>query len=84
MLDEAAVRAEAAIKAAGLPTRLGDVRPEPFSADALIAHCGQDKKAEGGKLTFVLVRAIGEAFVARDVDRQALHAFLVEAEGALA
>jgi len=79
-----AVRAEAAIKAAGLPTRLGDVRPEPFSADALIAHCGQDKKAEGGKLTFVLVRAIGEAFVARDVDRQALHAFLVEDEGALA
>ncbi len=73
-----AVRAQAAIKAAGLPTALADVRPEPFSADALIAHCGQDKKAEGGKLTFVLARGIGDAFVAKDVDRAALRAFLVE------
>ncbi|MCY1648907.1 3-dehydroquinate synthase [Caulobacter sp. SL161] len=76
-----AVRAQAAIKAAGLPTTLADVRPEPFRADALIAHCGQDKKAEGGKLTFVLARGIGDAFVAKDVDRAALRAFLIE-EGA--
>jgi 3-dehydroquinate synthase len=76
-----AARAEAAIKAAGLPTRLSDIRAEPFSADALIAHTAQDKKAEGGTLTFVLVRAIGDAFVAKDVDREALRAFLVE-EGA--
>ena len=73
-----AVRAEAAIKAAGLPTRMSDVRPKPFNADALIAHCGQDKKAEGGTLTFVLVRGIGDAFVAKDVDRGALRAFLIE------
>ena len=76
-----AVRAQAAIKAAGLPTTLSDIRPEPFNADALVAHCGQDKKAEGGTLTFVLVRGIGDAFVAKDVDRAALRAFLVE-EGA--
>lgn len=79
--SQEAVRAEAAIKAAGLPTTLADVRPEPFSADALIAHCSQDKKAEGGKLTFVLARGIGDAFVAKDVDREALRAFLI-AEGA--
>ncbi|MBW8860145.1 MAG: 3-dehydroquinate synthase, partial [Caulobacter sp.] len=54
----------------------------PFSADALIAHTAQDKKAEGGTLTFVLVRAIGDAFVARDVDREALRTFLIE-EGAI-
>jgi 3-dehydroquinate synthase len=77
-----AVRAVAAIKAAGLPTTMSDVRAEPFNADALVAHCGQDKKAEGGKLTFVLVRGIGDAFVAKDVDREALKAFLVE-EGAV-
>lgn len=76
-----AARAEAAIKAAGLPTTLADVRAEPFPADALIAHCGQDKKAEGGKLTFVLARGIGDAFVAKDVDREALRAFLLS-EGA--
>jgi 3-dehydroquinate synthase len=73
-----AVRAQTAIKAAGLPTTLTDVRPEPFAADALIAHCGQDKKAEDGKLTFVLARGIGDAFVAKDVDRAALKAFLIE------
>ena len=82
-----AIRAEAAIKAAGLPTRMSDVmrqsgRPEPFSADALIAHCGQDKKAEGGTLTFVLARGIGDAFVAKDVDRAALRTFLIE-DGAI-
>ena len=41
----------------------------------------QDKKAEGGALVLVLVRAIGQAFVARNVDPAALHAFLVR-EGA--
>ena len=73
-----AARAEAAIQAAGLPTRLSAVRAEPFNADRLIAHCGQDKKAEGGTLTFVLTRGIGQAFVAKDVDRAALRAFLIE------
>ena len=29
----------------------------------------QDKKAEGGALTFILARAIGEAFVAKGVER---------------
>jgi 3-dehydroquinate synthase len=42
---------------------------------------GQDKKAEGGRLTFVLARAIGEAFVAKGVDSEAVRAFLL-AEGA--
>ena len=42
----------------------------------------QDKKAEGGALTFVLARAIGDAFVAKNVDPEPLRAFLV-AEGAL-
>ena len=30
----------------------------------------QDKKAEAGTLTFILVRGIGEAFIARDVDER--------------
>ena len=32
----------------------------------------QDKKAEGGRLTLVLARRLGEAFVARDVDARQL------------
>jgi 3-dehydroquinate synthase len=47
----------------------------------LITHMGNDKKAEGGKLTFVLARSIGEAFVARGIDEARLRDFLI-AEGA--
>ena len=41
----------------------------------------QDKKAEGGRLTFILARGLGNAFVAKDVDPAVIKAFLVE-EGA--
>jgi 3-dehydroquinate synthetase len=37
---------------------------------------GQDKKVRDGKLTFILVRDIGQAFVARDVDPGKVRAFL--------
>jgi 3-dehydroquinate synthase len=76
-----AVRAERAIAAAGLPTRLAEIPGHPFRVDGLIASMAQDKKAQGGALTFVLVRAIGEAFVAKGVDAGPLREFLIE-EGA--
>ncbi|WP_374571395.1 3-dehydroquinate synthase [Phenylobacterium sp.] len=76
-----AVRASAAIAAAGLPTRMDEVTKTPFSAERLVRHMAQDKKAEGGKLTFILARAIGQAFTARDVDARAVRDFLT-AEGA--
>jgi 3-dehydroquinate synthase len=77
-----AARVEAALKPCHLPTRLADVPGHPFNADRLIGHMAQDKKAEGGALTFVLARAIGDAFVAKGVDPAQLRAFLI-AEGAL-
>ncbi|MFO1013700.1 MAG: 3-dehydroquinate synthase [Caulobacteraceae bacterium] len=77
-----ATRVEALVKKAGMATRLSDLSAHPFNADALISHMAQDKKAEGGKLTFILARRIGEAFVAKDVDRDALRTFLIS-EGAL-
>ncbi|MFZ5668697.1 MAG: 3-dehydroquinate synthase [Pseudomonadota bacterium] len=79
--DDAA-RVAAALAAAGLPAGLGEVPGGPFSADRLIAHMAQDKKAEGGRLTFILARRIGEAFVARGVDPAPLRDFLLR-EGAL-
>jgi 3-dehydroquinate synthase len=78
-----AARAEAAIAAAGLPTRLSDISALAFNADRLLAHMGQDKKAEGGALTFILARSIGDAFVAKGVDPTAVRDFLL-AEGATA
>jgi 3-dehydroquinate synthase len=76
-------RAEAAVAASGLPVRMAQVKGSPFAADALIKHMGQDKKAEGGRLTFVLAKGLGEAFVAKGVDAAAVRAFLVS-EGASA
>jgi 3-dehydroquinate synthase len=44
---------------------------------------GNDKKAEGGQLTFILARGLGDAFVAKGVDAGAVRDFLV-GEGATA
>jgi 3-dehydroquinate synthase len=74
-------RATAAIAAAGLPTTLAGVTGHPFDAQRLVRHMAQDKKAEEGKLTFILARALGDAFIARDVDARAVTAFLRQ-EGA--
>ncbi|HEY0651125.1 3-dehydroquinate synthase [Phenylobacterium sp.] len=76
-----ALRATRAIAASGLPTTLAEVAGHPFAADRLVAHMGQDKKAEAGRLTFILARGLGDAFVAKDVDAAAVRDFLV-AEGA--
>ncbi|ACG77157.1 3-dehydroquinate synthase [Phenylobacterium zucineum HLK1] len=76
-----AERATRAIAAAGLPVRLSETPGHPFDADRLVAHMAQDKKAEAGRLTFILARGLGSAFTAKDVEAQAVRRFLV-AEGA--
>jgi len=52
----------------GLPTRIADIPGlnKPTAAE-LIALMGQDKKVRQGRLTFILVRGIGDAFITRDV-----------------
>ncbi|MGH1419331.1 MAG: 3-dehydroquinate synthase [Hyphomicrobiaceae bacterium] len=72
-----AERAEAHLKAVGLPTRISDI-PGDDEADVemLVDIMGQDKKVRDGELTFVLARAIGDTFVAKDVDRNAVCKFL--------
>ena len=77
-----AARAVAAIAHAGLPTAMKDIRNAPFDADRLLTHMGHDKKAEGGTLTFVLAHGVGTAFVAKQVDRESIRAFLMQ-EGAI-
>ena len=61
---------------AGLPTGLRDVPALQTSADALMDLIAQDKKVKRGKLTFILVRGIGQAFVAPDIDPAQVRAFL--------
>jgi 3-dehydroquinate synthase len=59
-----ATRAGAHLGAVGLPTKLN-----------LIA---QDKKVKRGKLTFILVRGIGQAFIENNVDPAEVRAFMAE------
>jgi 3-dehydroquinate synthase len=71
-----AARVAAHLSAVGLPTRLADIPGDKADADTLLRLMGQDKKVRDGKLTFILVRDIGQAFVARDVDPTKVRAFL--------
>jgi len=73
-----AERAKRHISAAGLPTRMSEVQGGVPGLDALMGLIAQDKKVKRGRLTFVLVRAIGQAFVAHDVDASEVRAFLAE------
>ena len=55
------------LKAAGLPVHASERPGQLPPPSALLDIMRQDKKAVGGKLTFILARGIGEAFIARDV-----------------
>jgi 3-dehydroquinate synthase len=64
------------IAATGLPTKLSDIPGGKADAAELVRLMGQDKKVKDGRLTFILVRNIGEAFVSRDVDEATVQGFL--------
>ncbi len=51
----------------------------PFEPHALIRRMQGDKKAERGRLTFVLANGIGDAFVAKNVAPSAVEIALVQA-----
>jgi 3-dehydroquinate synthase len=51
----------------GLPTSPAAVSGRDWNPARLIEHMRKDKKVAGGRLTFVLVRGIGKAFVTQDV-----------------
>jgi len=64
------------LKEIGLPTRIADIPGPPLDVDTLMEHIAQDKKVSRGQLTFILVRGIGQAFVARDVPAPDVAEFL--------
>jgi 3-dehydroquinate synthase len=75
-----ASRAAAHLRMAGLPVRVADMGALTGGAlpraEELVALMLQDKKATAGRLSFVLVRGIGDAFVSDAVDPGRLLAFL--------
>jgi 3-dehydroquinate synthase len=64
------------LKRAGLPTHLSAIPGEVPPSTRLLEIMHQDKKASGGKLVFILARAIGETFVARDIAEKDVLDFL--------
>jgi shikimate kinase / 3-dehydroquinate synthase len=71
-----AARVEAQLKVVGLPTRMGEIPGFDAGPGDVLAAMRQDKKVERGRLTFILVRGIGESFVAGNVDEASVLAFL--------
>jgi 3-dehydroquinate synthase len=63
---------------AGLPVKPADVGGGVPDAKRLMELATQDKKVKRGKLTFVLLRAIGDAYIVDDVDPALVRAFLAE------
>ncbi len=74
--EQDAARVEAQLKAVGLPTRMREIPGFDAAPEDILAAMRQDKKVERGRLTFILVRGIGESFVARNVDEASVSAFL--------
>jgi 3-dehydroquinate synthetase len=66
------------LKAVGLPSAIGDIPGPRPDADDLIAHMAHDKKVSEGRLTFVLLKGLGQAFVTRDVPVAALKDVLTD------
>jgi 3-dehydroquinate synthase len=77
--QEAPSRVRAHLAAMGMKATLADIPGDLPDAEGLIALMGQDKKVKAGRLTFILARDIGEAFVTRDVDLDVVRGVLVEA-----
>jgi len=63
--------------AVGLPARLDQIaNARRFAPADLLRHMSRDKKVRDGKITLILAREIGDAFIARDIERRTLEAFL--------
>src|SRR6476660_3358269 len=75
-----AARVKHHLATVGLPTRLQDIagfsQEGLPSADALLALMAQDKKVKRGKLTFILLEAIGRAVIAPNVEPGLVRDFL--------
>jgi 3-dehydroquinate synthase len=75
-----AARVERHLASVGLPTHLQDIagfaQEGLADADALMALMAQDKKVKRGRLTFILLQAVGRAVVANDVEPALVRDFL--------
>ncbi|MGC2857367.1 3-dehydroquinate synthase [Novispirillum sp. DQ9] len=79
---EDAARVRAHLAACGLPVDPPCPNGRPMDARRLLAHMGSDKKVEGGRVTFVLARGIGQSYLDRDIAPDRVLAILEQATSA--
>ncbi len=65
-------RIAAHFRALGVPADLSQLDTGAWTAERLLDHMRLDKKVHQGRLTFILARAIGDAFITRDVPEDAV------------
>jgi 3-dehydroquinate synthase len=76
---EDAARVHRHLAAIGLPTGLESLPGHFWTTEALLEHMSRDKKVRDGRITFVLVRGIGQAVLSREVEPAAVAALLNDA-----
>ncbi|MFC0284666.1 3-dehydroquinate synthase [Camelimonas abortus] len=75
---EDARRVERHLTEAGLPAHVSRIPGGAGSVDGMLEAMAQDKKVTRGALTFILARGIGRSFIAKNVSRDDVRAFLEE------
>ena len=79
--EDDAARIAAHFRAVGLPGEADALPAIRWSPPALIERMRHDKKVRDGRMTFVLTRGIGRAFLSQDVPPEALGGILDQAFG---
>ncbi len=81
MNGQDAARICAYLESCGMPTRIQDIDIDiarTWDRDAVLEAMYQDKKVAGGRLTFILMKSIGQSFIARGVEAHVVREFLHE------
>ncbi|HEX4077355.1 MAG TPA: 3-dehydroquinate synthase [Rhizomicrobium sp.] len=71
-------RLERHLHSVSLPVRIADIAGARPDVETLMSHMMHDKKLKDGRLNFVLVRGLGQAFVTDAVPVEILRALLAE------
>lgn len=73
-----ALRLESLVRRSGLPARAGELPGGPYRPEALLDRMRGDKKAQGGRMAFILPRRIGEAYIETGLGPDPVLGFLKE------
>mgnify|MGYP006281452499 CR=1 FL=1 len=71
-----AERVERHLASVGLPTKIRDIPGWTHDAQAILDAMYQDKKVQSGSLTFILMRGVGDSFIAKSIDPSEVLKFL--------